>query len=107
MRNKQTDIYAYAKQMAKQWMRKNKYSDEDDVWDTYNTKDINPLNMMDVNLWVGDNLLVVTAYPLVYQDDHLVIDTDKMHTVYHCPWYPKQRTKSRPCKTSYTTRRNK
>jgi len=92
MRNKHKDIYAYAEQMAEQWKSKNKYSEYDDVWDTYNMKDINPMNREDVNLWVDDNRISVTAYPLVYDDgNNLVIDTDKMYCVYYCSWYPKQK----------------
>jgi len=93
MRNKHTDIYAYAKQMAEHWMSKNRHADYDDVWDTYNMEDINPLNRQDVNLYVDDNRISVTAYPLVYDDgNNLVIDTDKMYCVYYASWYPKQRT---------------
>lgn len=85
MRNKPTDIYAYAKQMAEHWMRNNKYTEHADVWDTYNKED--------VNLYVEDNHLSITAYPLLNDvGDNLVIDTDNMYNVYSCPWYPKQRT---------------
>ena len=83
------DHYKFAEKWAKQWMRKHKYDEYADEWDAFGMRSDNPF---DVNLYVEDNVLSITAYPLVRDyNGHHVIDTDKMFHVYVCPWNPKSK----------------
>jgi hypothetical protein len=76
------EIYKFAEKWAKKWMRKNKWDEYADEWDTY--------GMYDINLYVEDNVLSITAYPLVPDTfGALVIATDKMFQVYMCTWHAK------------------
>lgn len=83
------DLYKFAEKWAKQWVRKHKYDEYADEWDAFGMRSDNPY---DVNLYVEDNVLSITAYPLVRDVfGSLVIETDSMFYVYVCPWNPKSK----------------
>ena len=50
------DLVKHCERMAKKWMRRNKYTGHDDVWDSYDDYDI--------NLYVEEGELHVTVYCL-------------------------------------------
>lgn len=75
-------LVRFCEKMASRWMRKNKHCDYTDFWDSYGAHD--------VNLWVEDNRLSVTVYPLVADPfGYLTADTSNGVTVVVLPWFPK------------------
>ena len=59
------DLHKYARRWARRWLRKNNYKDYADEWDTY--------GCFDINLYVEDDIITITAYTLVHDDKHNVV----------------------------------
>jgi hypothetical protein len=59
------DLHKYARRWARRWLRRNNYKDYADEWDTY--------GCFDINLYVEDDIITITAYALVHDDKHNVV----------------------------------
>lgn len=58
------DLHKFARKWARRWLRKHKYIDYADEWDT--------CGCFDINLYVEDETMSITAYILVQDDNHNV-----------------------------------
>lgn len=78
------ELVKYCEKTAKKWKRKNKFSAYEDTWDSFENNDI--------NLYVEDNLITVTAYPLEYDNfGDLCPVTDASVVIVVMPWFPKEK----------------
>jgi hypothetical protein len=59
------DLHKFARKWAKRWLRKHQSTDFEDDWDTH--------GCFDINLYVEDETMTITAYVLIYNDNQDVV----------------------------------